>query len=170
MKRKICALLAALCLTASGCGTETKSEAPDLEPLAEDGSNLLTAEALGDLQFGQTEAQVETSMGQPDAQTESEIWAADGRAHTTWSYDGAEITFADGSVESVSVTSPFSGTTQGGVGLGSDAADIQEAYGALIDSEISTEDWIVVGSVYGGLAFTLEDGTVARVDLGVLAE
>ena len=183
MYRRIAALLmaAALCAVAAACGparqgNESSQEPSQQEPVKPDASqpgqtdDLLELECLGGLRYGQTEDEVEELLGEPADRTEPEYWESDGLTHTQWSYEGAELSFAEGLLERASVTAPFAGETQAGIAVGDGAEEVREAYGGWIDEEASTEERIVAGDVYGGLIFTLEGGSVVRITLGVTAE
>ena len=182
-KRRYALLLAALlCLAAAGCGktpppaggeppaVAAPPPAEETEVPAEQGADLLEAETLDGLRYGQTEAEVEALWGAPLERTEPEVWGADGLPHTQWTYDGASLSFGDGALETVRVTAPRPGQTLAGVGVGSTAEEVRAAYPDLIDEELSGGDRLVAGSAYGGLIFTLEDGVVTGVTLGATAE
>ncbi|MBU5627509.1 hypothetical protein KQI82_11370 [Oscillibacter sp. MSJ-2] len=190
MYRRIGAMLlaAVLCAGATACGSDRQGDTSRQEPSVSrqepDASlnepdvsrqepaegDLLETERLGELRYNQTEDEVEELLGEPAGRTEPEYWGSDGLTHTQWSYDGVELSFAEGILESAAVTEPFAGKTQAGIAVGDSAEAVREAYGGWIDEESSTEERIVAGDVYGGLIFTLKDDSVVRITLGVTAE
>ncbi|MET0017826.1 hypothetical protein [Oscillibacter sp.] len=140
------------------------------EELAEAGCRLLETETLGPLQYGQTDDEVKSLLGEPEECTEPEIWAADGRLHESWLYKGVDVQLADGTLERVTVTAPFTQTTEAGIGIGSSESEVQKAYAGMIDPNATTEETIVAGTLFGGLVFVMTDGSVTSITLGISAE
>jgi len=138
---------------------------------------LMREESIGGLSLGMEDSQVAALLGEPEEKTEPEVWGFDGLEHMTWNYGalGADIGFVkEGetfTVSGFSVYEPFAGQTARGVGVGSDASAVQEAYqDTIFLSEQHNQGMIVVGSVYGGLIFTLEDSKVIGIFVGASAE
>jgi len=150
--------------------TEEESGLTVEEELAEASCRLLETETLGPLQYGQTDDEVKSLLGEPEECTEPEIWAADGRLHESWLYKGVDVQLADGTLERVTVTAPFTQTTAAGIGIGSSASEVQKAYAGMIDPDATTEETIVAGTLFGGLVFVMTDGSVTSITLGISAE
>lgn len=71
------------------------------------------------------------------------------------------------------VFAPSTRRTKRGIGIGDTAEMVMKAYSdALAPNQESepSEETIVAGSLYGGLAFTLEDGIVTEMFLGAMSE
>jgi hypothetical protein len=146
--------------------------AADSEEEAYDYAN----EALGALTFKLDGKGVEKVLGKATTRTKVVEQAADGTFVTTWSWpkQGVEVglsaTARKGpfTVSSLSIAPPSTLKTAKGVGLGATADQIQQAYGAK-DTHVQ-DDVVLVGSAYGGLFFTMKDGKVASIFIGVGAE
>ena len=73
-------------------------------------------------------------------------------------------------VFSITANAPCAFKTRAGMGIGNTAADVQEAYKRDINPEESSKEQITVGSVYGGIIFTIKNDKVATIFLGAAAE
>jgi hypothetical protein len=152
---------------------------PASEPPAADHEEQaydFSGEALGALTFKLDGKGVEKVLGKATTKTKVVEQAADGTFVTTWSWpkQGVEVglsaTARKGpfTVSSLSIAAPSTLKTAKGVGLGATADQIQQAYGAK-DTHVQ-DDVVLVGSAYGGLFFTMKDGKVASIFIGVGAE
>jgi hypothetical protein len=70
----------------------------------------------------------------------------------------------------ITIVSPCALTTSQGIGIGSDLKLIQLKYSSQIDKSASDENTIVVGSIYEGTIFTLENNKVVKIFIGASAE
>jgi hypothetical protein len=134
------------------------------------------SESLGSLRFGLNTTQVELALGAPEHRSAVVEQEADARYVTTWTWpaQGVSVEFAgDGpsgpfEVQALSICAPSRLRTARGIGLGADPAAIARAYGP--DRTQVKDDVVVVGSVYGGLRFELEQGAVRAIFIGASAE
>lgn len=139
---------------------------------------FMRSELIGNIAIGQEAAAIRSRHGQPQTTGAIEEQSATGEFQQTWQYgDGLTVimrsTTRSGpqTVGGVIVVAPSTLTTRRGVGIGSDRADVERAYGDVRDRESeSDEDSFTAGSIYGGLHFTFEAGEVTRVFLGAAAE
>lgn len=134
-------------------------------------------EKLGDLALGLDEQQVKNILGLPGMTTEPDYWGSDGLMHKTWEYPqmGIEIGFIESGriyvVERISVRHPFEGATSRGISIGSSEADVIAIYGDYISEQDSQIGYsIVVGSIYGGIIFSIENDIVTGIFIGAAAE
>jgi hypothetical protein len=74
-------------------------------------------------------------------------------------------------VASILARPPCTFHTRRGIGIGSSEADVQRAYGGERNAEESRQGSLfVAGSLFGGLTFTLRNGSVAEIFLGAASE
>jgi hypothetical protein len=154
-------------------GDAVQAAAPAAE---EEGLYDYQTESLGSLRFGLNAAAVERLLGAPEHQSTVVEQAADGLYVMTWDWpaQGVAVELAGESasgpfeVQALSIRAPSQLRTARGIGLGADAAAIVRAYGA--DHTHVSDDAVVVGSLYGGLRFDLEQGAVRTIFIGASAE
>lgn len=141
-------------------------------------SNLLEQESIGGIRVNMP---FKTAAGQftgwelkPVA-----LWGADGYYHQSRylrakdlevGVYAADSLLSEPLVHSVTIGEGSDLETSRNVGIGSSAAAIRDAYGALINPEESNDSVLVVGSIYGGLIFNLRDGKAVQLFLGAAAE
>jgi hypothetical protein len=118
------------------------------------------------------------SIGLPDKKNQNSLWDATGTYVQQWEYKSKGITLEMESIEEISnkkvmmitIVSPCALTTSQGIGIGSDLKLIQLKYSSQIDKSASDENTIVVGSIYEGTIFTLENNKVVKIFIGASAE
>lgn len=135
---------------------------------------------LGNLKLGQPSGEVVEALGEPDSRSKAQEWGADGLMHEDWAWKekGLVINFASekGNTEtgrtvfSITARAPSSLKTMAGIGVGNTNDEVREAYKKEINLEESGDDQIIIGSMYGGIIFTLKDKKVVSVFLGAAAE
>lgn len=156
------------------------AEVADAAPEPE-GAFSWEREKIGPLQRGQTTEQVEKLLGKPAEAGDEEFSPATGEYSVFWRYEdkGVSATFTseeEGGVKtlsSISLFPPSTLKTSRGIGIGSTRAEAEKAYAntnAEGEADESDESQVIVGSVYGGLSFTIEDGAVKYVFSGASAE
>lgn len=115
---------------------------------------------------------------------EDQIWEAFGQAVQTWNFPRAGISFdmisdeigGPKSVFSITVTAPCDLATGMGIQIGDSKADVIEAYRAYESTNESADGYFrdsdihLVGSIYGGMIFTFENGQLSEIFLGAAAE
>ncbi len=75
------------------------------------------------------------------------------------------------SIAAITISQPSTLKTDKGISIGSKANEVATVYQANVNSdESSPNQVIVVGSIYGGIQFFLENGTVKSIFIGASAE
>ena len=106
-------------------------------------------------------------------------WGADGLFHQNWDSPKCGIEFdmvsdtnkSKQRIASITVSSPSTLKTDKGISIGSKVSQVESAYQAYVNSDESTPNRvIVVGSIYGGIQFSLENDTVSSIFVGASAE
>lgn len=156
--------------TAQGSTPATSASAPHDE-------DIMTNESIGNLKINLTAAQVLAELGKPTEQSKPELWGADGAIHQTWSYKnkGIDLDMAgekgnDPVLNSISITQPCMLKTKANIGIGNSYAEVLAAYKNNLDTEMTDTAYVVVGTVYGGLMFSLRNQKVESIFLGAAAE
>lgn len=137
-------------------------------------------EHLGDLRLGMPADSTENIAGKPDSKSKPEKWGADEMMHETWKWKdkGLEINVVSDPRNAAAGKQVFSITastlcpykTKAGIGVGSTMEEIQAAYKDQINKEESGDDQVIIGSMYGGIIFTMQNNKVLHVFVGAAAE
>lgn len=138
-------------------------------------------EELGGLRRGDSSAKVEQLFGKPASTTKEEYSPADGATRSIWRYPSKGLDVVMGKVgendefvvDQILVDETSALKTERGIGIGSSAEDVREAYRdelASPDEAGTDEDTIVAGSIYGGIVFTIKGGLVHHIFVGAAAE
>lgn len=136
-------------------------------------------EKIGPLQIGMSGENVVKALGEPAGKTPFEEWGADGMEHQDWKYPGKGVTVgmvktSGGGVVADRITLGGKSTlkTARKVGIGSTREEVKTAYLDDIDPESDPldEERIVVGSLYGGIVFTMAEKKVTGIFVGAAAE
>jgi len=78
---------------------------------------------------------------------------------------------SDKTIAQITITPPSKLKTVKGIGIGSSRKEIIKAYSEQLSHEEPTDDnTVIVGSVYGGIFFTLKDEKVTEIFIGGIAE
>ncbi len=145
----------------------------------EDLSAILKVEKIGSIKLDLPSSQIIEMLGKPGKQSEVVLEAATGLYVSNWEYKEKGITLQMASeekkgkmkVNSISITAPCNLKTARGIGIGSNKEDVKKVYANCpIDKDFTTEDQLVIGSVYGGIFFSFKDGKVKGIFLGAGAE
>jgi len=141
------------------------------------GFNLMKGETIGEIKIGLTYERVIELLGEPEEVTKVEMSQVDGSFYQSISYSkkGIEIVFVidSDSVKKVSnflIRSPCSLKTSKKIGIGSSYEEVENAYKESINPEFSDTESIVVGTVYGGIVFSLENRKVKTIYIGISAD
>ncbi len=137
-----------------------------------------TKEKLGALQLGQSADDVLKIFASQPTKGEEQEWGADGLFHQQFAFESEGVTIGmvaetKGGAQTVffiRATAPCTFATASGVMIGSSKADVLKAYGSAVNTEESSDDKVVVGSIYGGVIFELKDGNVNSIFIGAAAE
>ena len=151
--------------------TDTSNTAP---------SGKIDIESFGPVKIGQPASETLKALGEPDEKTVATEWGADGLLHEDWTWIShgikinlsSEKTNISGSMAvfsiNASATCPFK--TKSGIGIGNSYEDIVAAYPRDINKDESSKEQVTIGSVYGGIIFTLQQNKVTNIFLGAAAE
>lgn len=144
---------------------------------SEIGSAIMQSERIGELHYGLGLKKMIDLLGQPEEKSEPELWGADGEYHQTYQYPekGIELDLigkkeTDQKINMITVHAPCEYKTQKGIGIGSSIDEVTNAYKDKIDPQASDNEMIVVGSVFGGLLFDMENNKVESIFIGASSE
>ncbi len=128
----------------------------------------------GWLSVGVDQKTVLERLGAPQ-KGEDQLWEALGSYVQKWSYPEQGVVLqmesprqgGEKKVLSLSVESPSSLKTSRGAGVGASEDSVRKLYSAMIDDTVSKEGRsIVVGSIYAGTIFTVENRKVIKIFIG----
>ena len=160
-------------ITAGPCGPGAAACAP-----GNDGA-WLEREALGPIRIGARREGVLELLGEAPIESPRQVWGSDGRVHQSLAFPARGLTLGMVSdalagpqvVASILARPPCTFSTRRGIRIGSSEADVQRAYGAEHNAEEGRQGSLfVAGSFFGGLTFTLRNGSVAEIVLGAVSE
>jgi hypothetical protein len=132
----------------------------------------------GWLKLGLKQETIIEKLGEPTEKGLDEYWGATGTYNQEWKYEtlgiilGMESEVENGTktVCSITLFEPCTLKTSRMIGIGTDAQLVNEKYSELIDSSFSSDESIVVGSIYGGVIFNISDKKVNKIFVGASAE
>jgi hypothetical protein len=124
------------------------------------------------------EKEVIEHLGNPEKRGHIEYWDAVATYVQSWEYPSkgiflemeSESKNALKTVKSISISRPCTFQTSQGIGIGSDIGLVRDAYQKFIDTEFSDDTILVIGSVYGGTIFEMEENKVVKIFIGAAAE
>ena len=135
---------------------------------------------FGKLKLGSESVEVHSLLPNCNfSKGEKTEWGADGLFHQNWNSPKCGVEFdmvsdtnkSEQSIASITVSRPSTLKTDKGISIGSKASRVATAYQAYVNSDESTPNQvIVVGSIYGGIQFSLENDTVSSIFVGASAE
>jgi hypothetical protein len=141
---------------------------------------LLKSEQIGTLKLDTEASKLKLPLGCGSVKRGPDTyWGADGAYHQDWVYKncGLSLGFFRGTMKepqklfSVSIKAPSRLRTQRGIGIGSTELAVLKAYAKEYNpTESKKDETLVVGSVYGGLIFTLKQHKVVEIFMGAAAE
>lgn len=140
------------------------------------GFELLKSESIGELKIGLTALKTKQLIGEPEERSKAEEWEADGEIHQNWIYKKEGITLemiGDSTsqlINTISIVAPCKFKTLKQIGIGSSKDEVLKGYDMAIDKSAGIADNILVGTVYGGLMFNMENEKVTSVFIGAMAE
>lgn len=152
------------------------------------GPHIMQDGSIGGIRLNAPESEVyklaaENGFG-PFQKGQDIIWEAFGQAVQTWNFPQAGISFdmisdeigGEKSVFSITMTAPCGLRTGTGIGIGAAKEEVIRAYRAYEATNEEHDDYFgdadvhLVGSIYGGMIFTFENGQLRDVFLGAAAE
>ena len=141
------------------------------------GEELLKTEGIGPLKLGLSANETVKFLGNPENKSKKIVWPSDGLEHQAWNYKQKGITLdmiTEGGKQEIgriTASAPCEFKTKRGVGIGTSAQTVMDAYKAAIDpSESASSQSILIGSEYGGIVFSLQGGRVSSIFFGASAE
>jgi hypothetical protein len=183
-------LLASIAACKSGkketTGTENTKDTSTTQQVADTAAKppvptgKIDIETFGDIKIGQPAAETLKTLGEPGSKSKAEEWAADGLLHEYWKWKdkGLELNMSSEknnvsgtlAIFNINAEAPCTFKTRAGIGIGSTLDEIKAAYQRDISEADSNNEQVLVGSVYGGIIFTLTKGKVSHIFLGAAAE
>ena len=164
----------------SPADTVVKAGPPKDSTIQSPPAGKIDLESFGPVRIGQPYLETLKALDKPDSKSTPVEWGADALMHEDWTWTGKGLVLnmssekdnpsATRSVFSVTAGAPCRFTTAAGIGIGSTYDEILAAYPRDINKEESNREQVTVGSVYGGIIFTLRDNKVFRIFLGAAAE
>lgn len=124
------------------------------------------------------EKEIVSKIGNPESKSKIEYWDATGTFVQTWHYASIGISLemesesknASKTIRSISIVYPCTFMTSRQIGIGSLSAMVKERYSGLVDLDFSDDTIIVVGSIYNGTIFEVENDSVTKIFIGSIAE
>ena len=145
----------------------------------EDPSAILQKEKIGSLKLDLPASGIIELLGKPGKKSAVTFEAATGLYVCDWEYKDKGIFLQMASednkgkmkVNSIRIAAPCKFQTARGIGIGSKKGDVEKAYkGCPVDKDFTTEDQLVIGSVFGGIFFIFKEGKVNGIFIGAGAE
>lgn len=174
--------------TAGDMATTSYRPGSEIAAIEVTGADIMVDGRIGGLALDATEADV-FALGEKEtlgnlAKGKDEIWDAFGEAVQPWSFIGSGFSAdmvsgeigAPKTVLSITIEAPSALKTEHGIGIGSTKNEVIKAYADYKTEKEEAEhleaegNKRLVGSIYGGMVFTLEEGKVSRIFLGASAE
>jgi len=145
--------------------------------LDEIGFELLEKELISGIRIGTNALDLVNIIGEPTRKSKSELWGADGFYHQTWFYEskGLELDIVSENkniqnVGRITVTIKNSDKTQRNIGIGNTMQEVKEAYKKSIDNELTSENSLTAGTVFGGIIFSFKDNKLTEIFIGAASE
>jgi hypothetical protein len=156
---------------------EQTTESSNQEMLTNKGFDLMKTESVGAIKFGLTEEQVFDLIGEPEETSEPFFSEVDGETYQHFDYKskGVFLSFVIKSdsikeVRLIEIKVPCSLKTSRQIGIGSTDAEVLNAYKDFINRQYSDSSEIVVGSIYGGIIFSIQNQKVKSIYIGTTAD
>jgi hypothetical protein len=136
----------------------------------------VTSELLGKLKLGLTAMEVTALLGSPDSKSKAQEEAATGYILSEWEWkqEGVSCSIdSSGKKKTViflSVQAPFKGKTTCGIGIGSSVEQMKRVYGKYFDTDSTSKNNYIVGSIYGGINFSIKNNKIYQISIGAFAE
>lgn len=130
---------------------------------------------LNNLYIGQSAEDVINILGEPDFKSETEYqWFE--TYYQEWQYLSHDVVIRMSRkgdrqfVNAILAVGSCSMLTESGIGIGSTSEEVINAYRNSIGDGYINDTDILIGSEYGGIDFTLNDGKVAAIYIGSMRE
>lgn len=167
--------------------TAKLSEGAKIHSINVVGADIIFDGIIGGIRLGMPESELlaiaaKEGFGEP-VKGEDVFWEAIGENVQPWDFKDAGLSLDMSSVEkggeklvnSITIKAPSKLKTERGIGIGSTKEEAAKAYAGYptdkFEAEMISENGShLVGSIYGGMIFGLEDGKVSEIFLGASAE
>lgn len=143
------------------------------------GFELMRTESLDFLQLGVLCSEVINEIGEPDRKSEAGIQDYDGNLHQTWFYDSLGITLwltmnpeteTEYDISGIRIENPCKYMTKRDIGIASTQDELFNTYKDEILVASDFDERIIVGTIYGGIIFEMENEYVVSISIGIFAE
>lgn len=132
----------------------------------------------GWLKIGVDASQVIENFGNDYNAVEGEISQVNGMYWQEWNYPDKGVTLlmesenaqSQKSVIQITLYKPSRLQTSRHIGLGATAEEVRKGYADVINTDESSEESIVAGSIYSGVIFSITDNVVSEILIGAAAE
>lgn len=167
--------LGILMVSVSGYCSETAPGNTARADYVKIGFDVMKNEVIGFLKIGLLDSDVLAGLGEPEDKSPMRVWGADGLEHQKWFYPtkGIELDMKsrEGAfvINMIRINNPCDYKTKQDIGIGSSIKEIHSAYNNKLNPE-SSDSKLVVGTVYGGIIFGMNAGTVSSIFIGAAAE
>ena len=147
----------------------------DAAAAAIDPDKILETEAIGGLKLRMDEAAVTAVLGPPTKKTKPFEEGATGEWVSDWTWPGVRLKMGAEKkagpfvISAIEISAPSTLATSAGIKIGSTRADIAKVYPRSDEEVQKPKTEYLVGSVYGGMLFTLDHDKVKNIFLGAMA-
>ena len=144
-------------------------------PAPIDDDKFLETETIGALKLRMNEAGVKAALGAPKSKSKPIEEGATGNWVSDWSWPGVRLKMASPKkagpfvIDAIEITAPSTLATSRGIKIGSTRNEVAKAYPKSDEETNDPKKQFLVGSVYGGLLFELDNDKVANMFLGAMA-
>jgi len=141
------------------------------------GFKLMDSETIGGIKRGMTFDNVKALIGEPDTISSIDTSEIDGGLYQSVEYPKLGVSIVVTAqpdsvkkVENILVNEPCHFKTSKQIDIGSSLYEIKKAYGVLINPKSYSEDYLLAGTVYGGMVFNFEGLKLKSIYIGVTAD
>lgn len=150
---------------------------------AEIGWELMKKESFGSFKLTMDSTDLFRLFGSPDVMSKEQFWGADGGFHSSWEYNELGVVVGMNRIEEdankqphhkisdrIRLISSSKLKSKRGIGIGSTQEEVLKVYAKAIEHTVPEKDYLIAGTVYGGLMFKIENNRVSEIFLGAMAE
>lgn len=141
------------------------------------GFKFMDSETIGGIKRGLAFENVKALLGEPENISNIDTSQVDGGLYQSIEYPklGVNIVLSAHPdsvkrVENIFISEPCSLKTSKQIGIGSSMEEVKKAYGELINPNELSDEYITVGTVYGGIVFNFEKLKVKSIYIGITAD
>lgn len=141
------------------------------------GFKLMDSETIGVVKRRMAFENVKALLGEPDTISSVDTSEIDGGFYQSIEYLKLGVSIVISAhpdsvkkVENIFINEPCILKTSKQIGIGSSLDEVKKAYGVSINPGSYSEDYLIAGSVYGGIVFNFENLKVKSIYLGISAD